>query len=270
LDILVNNYLDGIGACYFALAPASSASGYLYLVDDAGDGGYVSGTPMFLPSSGSLTNSQCTLNGAGSSISASGNTLTLTLSITFKAAFAGNKIFYMAARSNTQNSGWQALATWNVPGTAPTGPAVGGVSPGRSTSLGQTYTFTFTDTNGYTDLNVLDILTNSFLDGITACYVAYVPTGATTGYLYLVDDGGDGGYAAGSPRLLSAGGTLQNSQCSINLAGSSASASGNTLTLNLAIAFKAGFAGNQVFYLAARNSGSGNSGWQPVGSVTVP
>jgi hypothetical protein len=270
VDVLINNYLDGIGACYFALAPASASSGYLYLVDDAGDGQYVSGTPLFLTSSGSLTNSQCTLNGTGSSISASGNTLTLTLSITFKAAFAGNRIFYMAARSNTQNSGWRALGTWSVPGTTPTGPAVGGVSPGRSSSMGQTYTFTFTDTNGYSDLNVLDILTNSFLDGISACYVAYVPTGPTTGYVYLVDDGGDGGYATGSPMLLSSGGTLQNSQCTINTAGSSASASGNTLNLNLAITFKAGFAGNQVFYLAARNNSNGNSGWQVVGSVTVP
>jgi hypothetical protein len=270
LDVIVNNYLDGIGACYFAWVPASATSGYLYLVDDAGDGGYASGSPMFVPTSNSVQNSQCTINGPGSSVSSSGNTLTLTLSITFKAAFAGNKIFYMAARSNTQNSGWQALGTWNVPGSAPTGPFVGGTSPGRSTSMGQNYTFTFTDTNGYADLNVLDILTNSFLDGISACYVAYVPTGATTGYLYLVDDGGDGGYAAGSPMLLSSGGTLQNNQCTINTVGSSASASGNTLNLTLNMTFKTGFAGNQVFYLASRNSGSGNSGWQPVGSVTVP
>jgi hypothetical protein len=270
VDVLINNSLDGVGACYFALTPASATSGYLYLVDDAGDGGYVSGTPMLLPSSNSLENSQCTINGTGSSVSASGNTLTLTVAVTFTSGFAGNKIFYTAARSTTQNSGWQALGTWNVPGSVPAGPAVGGVSPGRSTTMGQTFTFTFTDTNGYADLNVLDILTNSFLDGISACYVAYVPTGATTGYLYLVDDAGDGGYVSGSPMLLSSGGTLQNSQCSINTAASSASASGNTLNLNLAIAFKAGFAGNQIFYLAARNSGTGNSGWQAAGSVTVP
>jgi hypothetical protein len=270
LDVLINNYLDGVGACYFAWVPSGASAGYVYLVDDAGDGGYAGGSPMFVPTSNSLSNSQCTISGTGSSVSSNGNTLTLTLAITFTSGFAGNKIFYMAARSNTQNSGWQALGTWNVPGAAPVGPAVGGVNPGRSTSMGQTYTFTFTDSNGYTDLNVLDILTNSFLDGISACYVAYVPTGATTGYLYLVDDAGDGGYAAGSPLLLSSGGTLQNSQCTINTTGSSASASGNTLNLNLNIAFNAGFAGNQVFYLAARNSGSGNSGWQAVGSVTVP
>jgi hypothetical protein len=136
--------------------------------------------------------------------------------------------------------------------------------------MGQTFTFRFADSNGYSDLKVLDILTNSFLDGISACYVAYVPTGATTGYLYLVDDGGDGGYVAGSPMLLSSGGTLQNSQCAISTAGSSATASDNGLNLNLAITFKTGFAGNHIFYLAARNNGSGNSGWQAVGSVTVP
>ncbi len=270
VDVLISTFLDGQEACYLAVTPTSGTSGFLYLVDDAGDGGYVAGTPMSLPSSGSLHNSQCTINGAGSSIAGSGSTLTLTLVITFTPGFAGNKVFYTAARSSTQNSGWQSMGTWNVPGTAPTGPAVGTVSPPRSTSTGQNYTFTFTDTNGYADLSVLDVLTNGFLDGISACYIAYVPTGPSTGYLYLVDDAGDGGYAPGSPVLLSSGTVVQNSQCAISTAASSASASGNTLTLNLSLIFKGGFAGNQVFYLAARNNSTGNSGWQAAGSVTVP
>jgi hypothetical protein len=270
VDILIGSYLDGIGACYVALVPSGAASGYVYLVDDAGDGGYVSGTPMLLPSGGNLSNSQCTVNGSGSSVSGSGATLSLTLNITFAPAFAGNKVFYTAARSSTQNSGWEALGTWNVPGSTPVGPGVGFVTPGRSVSMDQTYTFTFTDTKGYSDLSVVDILTNSFLDGISACYVAYVPTSASTGYLYLVDDAGDGGYAPGSPLSLASGGTLQNSQCAINTAASSASAGGDTLNLNLAITFTSSFAGNQVFYLASRNNTTGNSGWQAVGSVTVP
>jgi sugar lactone lactonase YvrE len=270
LDVLINNSLDGIGACYVAFAPASASSGYLYLVDDAGDGGYASGSPISLPSSSTLQNSQCTISGAGSSVSASGNTLTLTLAITFASGFGGNKIFYTAARNNTQNSGWQALGTWDVPGPAPVGPAVGGVTPARSASTGQPYTFTFTDTNGYGDLAVTDVLINNFLDGIGACYVAFAPTSATSGYLYLVDDAGDGGYASGSPMALPSSSTLQNGQCTINGSGSSVTASGNTLTLNLAIAFSSSFTGNRVFYLAARNNSIGNSGWQAVGSVTVP
>jgi hypothetical protein len=85
-----------------------------------------------------------------------------------------------------------------------------------------------------------------------------------------VDDAGDGGYASGSPVLLTSGGILKNSQCTINMVGSSASASINSLNLNLPITFSSTFAGNQVFYLASRHSSTGNSGWQAAGSVTVP
>jgi hypothetical protein len=269
VDILINNFLDAQQACYVALVPTSASSGNVYLLNDAGTG-YATGTPTVLPSSGTLSNSQCTISGAGSSVSATGNTLALTLAITFKSGFAGNTIVYTAARSDTQNSGWQALGTWDVPGQAPSGPAVAGMNPARTTGTGQTYTFTFTDTNGYGDLAVVDVLTNNVLDGIGACYVAFVPASASSGYLYLVDDAGDGGYASGSPIALPSSGALSNSQCTINAAESSVSASGNTLTLNLAITFNSGFAGNRVFYLAARNSGAGNSGWQAVGSVTVP
>jgi hypothetical protein len=270
VDALINSSLDGIGACYIGFAPASPSSGFLYLVNDAGDG-YASGSPMSLPSSSSLQNSQCTINGTGSLVAASGNTLTLTLAITFKQNFAGNNVTYLASIGRSSgDSGWQALGKWNVPGPEPVGPAVGGVTPARSATTGQTYTFTFTDTNGYGDLAVVDILTNNFLDGIGACYVAFAPTSATSGNLYLVDDAGDGGYASGSPISLPSSSTLQNSQCTISGAGSSVSASGDTLTLNLAIAFSSSFAGNKVFYLAARNNSSGSSGWQAVGSVTVP
>ncbi|HEY1757156.1 MAG TPA: hypothetical protein VGG72_17415 [Bryobacteraceae bacterium] len=69
-----------------------------------------------------------------------------------------------------------------------------------------------------------------------------VPTSAFNGYLYLVDDAGDGRYASGPPILLSPGGTLQNSQCTINAAGSSASASRDTLNPNLAITYTPSFA----------------------------
>jgi hypothetical protein len=252
--------------------PSSATAGTVYLVNDAGDAGgpfagalLVNGT-----GSGTINNSQCTINASGSSMSASGNTLTLNLAMSFPPSWAGNKAFYLAARTATQNSGWQALGTWNVPGPLPAGPEVGTTTPAHSAGLGQTYTFTFTDTAGYADLFVLDVLTNSVLDGAGACYFAYVPTTPTNGYLYLVDDAGDGGYAPGSPIALSSGGTLQNSQCTLNTSGSSASGSGNTLTLNLPIAFKPAFEGNQVFFEAARNNTTGNSGWQAAGSVTVP
>jgi hypothetical protein len=74
-----------------------------------------------------------------------------------------------------------------------------------------------------------------------------------------------GGFVLGT-----SGASASNSQCSISADGSSLSAAGNTLILNLAISFSSTFTGNQVFYLAARNNSTGNSGWQALGSVTVP
>jgi hypothetical protein len=43
-------------------------------------------------------------------------TLTLTLSITFKTAFAGNQLIFLAASSLLpQNSGWQPVGSAMVP-----------------------------------------------------------------------------------------------------------------------------------------------------------
>ena len=64
-----------------------------------------------------MGNSQCTVNGVGSSASINGNTLTLTLNTTFGAGFAGNRVFYLAARdvNALNNTDWQAAGSRTVP-----------------------------------------------------------------------------------------------------------------------------------------------------------
>jgi len=267
VNVLINNVLDGRKACYVAFAPSGPASGTVYLVDDAGDSGGPFST-LALPGSGTAHNGQCSIAGSLSSAQGSGTTLTLMLNITFAAGFAGNQVIYMAAREPVANSGWQALGTWNVPGVTPAGPSVTGMSPGRSTVATQTYTITFNDTSGWQDIAVANVLVNSAIDGRVACYVAYVPAGAATGTIDLVDNAGDAG-GPFSATVLPGSGTASNSQCAISAAGSSATASGNTLVLALTITFNQSFAGNQVIYAAVR-SNTLNSGWQAVGSVTVP
>ena len=226
---------------------------------------------MVIPGADTVANSQCSISGTGSSVSGSGNTLTLTLVITFKAAFAGNRVLYLSAQDvANNNSGWFDLGTWNVPGSTPAGTSVTGMLPSRSDGSGQTYTFNFADSNGFADIGVINILINSAIDGRQACFIAFVPASATSGSLFLVDDAGDaGGPFAGGINLPS-NGTASNSRCTINGAGSSVTASGNAMTLKLAISFTPLFNGNQVFFLAARNDAAHeNSDWQPVGSVTI-
>ena len=136
--------------------------------------------------------------------------------------------------------------------------------PARGSGAGGTFTFTFTDTNGANDLGVMNILVNDWLDGRHACYLAYARGNNT---LYLMNDNGDGLLPG---KVLNGTGSLGNSQCTVSGVGSSATPSGNTLTLTLNMTFGGGFAGNRVFYLAARDmSEQNNTGWQAMGSWTV-
>jgi hypothetical protein len=122
--------------------------------------------------------------------------------------------------------------------------------------MSQSMVFTFTDPRGWQDLSVVNVLINDFLDGRHACYLAYV---VPFDSLALVDDAGDaGGPFAGS----------QNSQCAVSLV--SAIGNGETLTLALNFTFKAGFGGNKIAYLAARDQAQNNSGWQALGVWQVP
>jgi hypothetical protein len=261
-NVLINNFIDGRHACYLAIVPSSSA---VYLVDDAGDAGGPFAGGLTLPGSSTIQNSQCTISGAGSSISGSGNNLTVTLVVSFNSAFAGNRIIYMAAREAAgANSGWQAMGTAGVPGGTVTGPSVTSVNPARMNGNSSTYTFSFSDTNGYTDLGVLNVLINDSLNGSGACYLAY---SRSAGWLYLLNDTGT---ALGNGMALNGASNLSNSQCTVLGAGSSASGSGNTFTLTLNMTFTPSFAGNRVIYVAARSNGDVlNSGWQAVGSVAV-
>jgi hypothetical protein len=261
VDVLINAFLDGRGACYFAYTLSSNT---LSLVNDAGT--TTSGTLVLSGGPGSVSNSQCTVSGSGTSAAGSGTTLTLTVNLAFSPSFAGNKIAYLAARDlEGGNSEWQALGNWSVPG-ASTNPSVTGLNPARGAGSAQFFTFTFADANGLQDLGIFNVLINNFLDGRQACYLAYsVPTNT----LFLVNDAGNGLL----PGLIlnGSGGTLANSQCSVNAAGSSASTIANGVNLILNMSFTPAFNGNRIFYLAARNAAdTQNSGWQPMGTWTVP
>jgi hypothetical protein len=268
INLLINSAIDGRHACYLAYVVAAKA---VYLVDDAGNaGGPFAGIADLNNNTGTASNSQCTITGQGSSAISAGNVLTLTLNMTFTAGFGGNKVLYTAANDTAGgNSGWIPLGVWKVPVPPSAGPSVTGMTPQRSSSAAQVYNFTFSDTNGWQDITVTNVLLNGVLDGRVGCYIAFVPSGPAGGTVYLVDDAGD---AAGpyTSMVLPGAGTVQNSQCTISAAGSSVTTSGNNLTLSLPVTLNHSFAGNRVFYLATGTAGSLNTGWQTVGTVNVP
>jgi len=148
-----------------------------------------------------------------------------------------------------------------LPGT----PVAAGGTPASGSGGAQSFTFQFSDPSGYQNLGVVNVLMNNFLDGRHACYLAYVVASTT---LVLVDDAGDAGGPYAGSVVLGSSGTIQNSQCAVGL--TSALGSGATLTLILNVTFKAGFGGNRITYVAARDQGTGNSNWQPLGVWQVP
>jgi hypothetical protein len=139
------------------------------------------------------------------------------------------------------------------------------LTPSVSAGAGQTLTATFNAPGGYQALDVLNILINNYLDGRQACYLAYSrPSNA----LYIVSDVGDPTQITG--KVMDGTGTVGNSQCTVALAGSSATGNGNTFTLALNLSFAASFGGNKVVYAAARDVSGNNSGWQTMGVHGVP
>jgi uncharacterized repeat protein (TIGR03803 family) len=77
--------------------------------------------PLTPGSTESLSNSQCTVNGRGTTVVGSGSTLTLNLSLTAASGFVGEKNIDMWVNDMQGNaSGWQTEGTWTpAPATAP-------------------------------------------------------------------------------------------------------------------------------------------------------
>src|SRR5579862_9060485 len=102
------------------------------------------------PGSGTQSNSQCTLNGAGSSISVSGNMLTLNLSLSFQTAFDGVKNIYMDTVDSSAASAWTLEGTWAA---TPAGPSVVSVTPASGSGNQQTFSLRYSDSAGAADLS---------------------------------------------------------------------------------------------------------------------
>jgi len=266
VNVLINDFLDARNACYVTY---SRSYNMLYLLDDAGTALLPGVT---LSSSGgtlfALGNRQCTVIASGPPVS-SGNTLALTLSLTFSPAFSGSKLIWLAARDIAGNtSGWQPLGTWTVPGAAASALAAAGVTPAAGAGSHPSFTFTFTDTNGVSDIGVVDILINDSLDARAACYLAY---SCPLNLLYIVNDAGTEVLPPIVPgQGVAVEASVSNSQCYVPSTLNMVSLNGNVLSLTLSPIFSTSFTGNRVIYMAARDvSGAQSTGWQAMGTWTV-
>ncbi len=105
--LVFNSTLNGAGACWIYYSVFDDV---MYLVNDAGSA-LVPGS-LNPAGAGSLSNSQCTITGAGVT-TLSGTSLSLPVSVSFAPGFNGTKNAYgLAAGSSGSSSGWSTLGTW--------------------------------------------------------------------------------------------------------------------------------------------------------------
>src|SRR6266545_155815 len=110
----IGNSFTAMNSCFVIF---NASSNVLQLADNTGS--YPQANSMTLPSTGMIGNSQCTIYGAGSSVSRAGNQLALTVSVTFQPTYAGllpTKTQYLWALDQAGlSSDVQAVGTWTLP-----------------------------------------------------------------------------------------------------------------------------------------------------------
>lgn len=221
----------------------------LFLLNDAGSD-FTGVTPG---SSETAVNSKCTLKGAGSSFTVSGNDLVLQADLTFQPAGTGAQNMYVAAvdRAGAVLTLVKA-GSYTVAGSNST-PYTGSISPGSGSGSALTLTVNLSDGDGAGDISGAQVLISPTLSLTGACLVAYNPSQST---LSVANDA----MTAWSEARFGTSEVAQNTACSASASGSSAVASGSGLKLILKINLKAGFTGNKNIYINVWDrSGAGSA-----------
>jgi hypothetical protein len=256
--LLANTGPSAVNGCDVYYEPLGN---HLYLANNAGT--WI--TPALTPGvAGTASNSQCTLNAASSSVSTSGNSLTLVASLTFSSSVFGPRNVYLYAVENGgQTTGsWVLKGAW-TPNASAGPPTIVSLTPATGTGTAATLTAVYSDPNGFGDLSQVELLVNTTENGANACYVYYEPQ---TNQLYLRNNAGTEWL---TPVLTPGGsGTVASSQCTLNAVSSTVSTAGNNLTLKVALTFSSTFVNSRNVYLYAAGLDGQNSGWIKEGSWT--
>ena len=210
----------------------------LYLFNNAGTAFVGSCTPG---AAGSLSNSRGTLNCRATTVSGSGNNLTVNWNIKPKAAFVSTtkKNLYLYARDMSNAiTGWTDKGDWKIKATN-LAPTLGTVTPSVLTSasgIARGFRAVYSDADGYANLKQVYFLVNttaSVANGIRLLH------DRTMNKLYLYKDAGTGYVGSCTPGTAV---SLSNTRGILNCAATTVNGSGMSLTVNWSITPKAAFA----------------------------
>jgi len=239
----------------------------LYLYNDAGTGYIGNCTPGV---AGSLANTRGTLNCGATTVTGSGNNLTISWSITPKAAFvsAATKNLYLFARDVTNATvGWTDRGDWTIKATN-VAPTLGTVTPSVLTSMqavAQTFSAIYSDADGYANLKQVSFLVNTTTAVANGIYLLH---DRTVNKLYLFNDAGTAYVGSCTPGVA---GSLSNTRGTLNCAATTVAGSGNYLAVNWNITPKAAFVSTTArnLYLYARDMSNATVSWMDKGDWKI-
>jgi hypothetical protein len=169
---------------------------------------------------------------------------------------------WVAFGGNTESAAdFTVLVPTAVSVTPP--PTAVSVTPPSGSGSRQTFSYLFSDPNGFADIVSAQMLLNSSLSAVSGCYVLFSPG---LNALWLRNDAGTAWQGPVTPGSRS---TLQNSQCTLNAAGSSSSGSGTNLTVNVSLTFKPAFTGAKTNFMETKDGVNQTSNWRAMGTFTV-
>jgi YVTN family beta-propeller protein len=251
VEVMFTSEVSTSNSCAVFYAPSTNL---VHLLNDPG-----TGTSSITPGSGTLSNSQCSISGSGTSVVTSGNNLTLNLAVTASSTYTGrHSIFMFAEDSRGGGAGWVNKGTWTP--SANQAPAMISVTPNPASGLSNTFALTYSDPNGAADLSIVEVIFNSTVSAANSCEVLYFPG---INLLYQLNDAGTE-FSSITP----GSGMLSNSQCSIDGSGTSVVKSGDNLTLNLDVTASPTFTGTKNIFMFAEDGSSAHTGAVNAGTWT--
>jgi alpha-tubulin suppressor-like RCC1 family protein len=207
-------------------------------------------------------NSQCELYAATTRAIKSGVDLNVTLDISFRGTFTGNRdVFILAADLGSNITDWYPTGSFTVT-SDPTLLELVSVSPVTGAAPSQLFTMTLHDGDGAGKVWFSQLNINSTNSAAQGCYVHYDPA---TNVFYLLSDNGQtwAGLRAGSSDQ------VQNSQCLLKGKNSNGTANGQDLTVTYDLQFKPPFAGPKNVYARASDLDGNLVQWKRTGTFQV-
>jgi len=198
----------------------------------------------------------------------SGNTMTMTVPVTFKGALTPMMGTFLQALDVKGNwTGMTQFGNW-APPTFTARPGISIVNTASSTNAGSyaVYSVTAAHTSGSSAIAMITLLLGTRISDPNPCQPLYLP-GANV--LNLVNDSGSGlasptGITPGTP------GSIANSRCSINTGLASRVLSGSNVTVTIPLNLKpATFGGAKTVYVNAFDGFGELTHWVQGGTLNV-